>query len=584
MTAPQGIFSFNQITGELGASVTFSLGIAPSITSVTVPPTPGLTRLGTATWSYGGSAIRSLPNSAVQSIRVSRAGGATTWIVAIADRRWVWAESGEISGEYNLESDGEIIAETEKTPRQLAVLCLEAMGETGYDVSAVPVDDRPYVNWQVANPSQALAQLIEPYGLAVTLRINNSVAIVQIGTGGNLPSGYLSLEESIEPAVTPQQLRAVTAPNQYAMDFRCEAVGMDLDGSIKPLNELSYEPTITWTKQSDLLEFRKVGTETSEKARQLAKESVFRWYRITLEQPDFEAPTTTAEPTTTTTTSTTESGDEPPSLLDLPAGTPSVRHLWQILPLIDEEGFPIGSGETQASKRAAIWGRAQSGHSLQASNTKDDVTIDNFQEKYRLDLDFTLDTELGIVKFSQPTTYYVTSDKPSPGLYPATIFLRCTVTVKNQTSRAPTRAFKFLEVDPTSPAGIKYTVREDVIPRFRKNDVGVWTDNLTYVESQLDFYLSQEIANFQAFPGQTADYAGFIALNNDGAIRQVSYTINTDGTAVSKATRNIERYDMSLSFSESKKRVSLAIARQESERNRKKRPIRIEAKPPGGNG
>jgi len=141
-----------------------------------------------------------------------------------------------------------------------------------------------------------------------------------------------------------------------------------------------------------------------------------------------------------------------------------------------------------------------------------------------------------------------------------------------------------LEVDPTSPAGIRYKVREDVIPRYRKNDLGEWTDNLEYVEDQLDFYLSQEIANFQVLPGQTADYAGFVPLNNDGAIRQVAYTINTDGTAVSKVTRNVERYDMSLSFGETKKRISLAVARQEAERERMKRPKRREAKPPGGNG
>lgn len=566
MTAPQGVFTFNQITGELGASVTFSLGIAPSITSVTIPPYAGITRTGTAFWSYGGSVVRQMPNSAIQSIRVSRAGGATTWILAIADRRWVWAETGEISGEYNLESDGEIITQTEKTPRQLAELCLQAMGESGYDISAVPVDDRPYVNWQVANPAQALSQLVEPYGLAVNLRFDNTVNIVKIGTGANLPAGFLTSEDSAEPAVTPRELRAVAAPNQYAMDFRTEAVGLDTDGSIKPIDELSYTPSDGWDSESDQFDFGDVADQFTPEAAAAAKESVFRWYRITLELPNGA-------------TTTTEEGDAPADLLGLPAGAPAVRELSQILPLIDEQGFPLGDGPTRASKPSFVWGVAQGGHGLGEINTQDAVTADAFLEKYKLELDFNLDTELGIVKFSQPAAVL-----DGGFIVPATIFLRCTITVKNQTTRALTRTFKFVPVDATSPAGIKYKVREDVIPRFRRNDVGVWTDNATFVENQLDFYINQELANFQTFPGQTADYAGFVPLNNDGAIRQVAYSINTDGTAVSKVTRNIERYDMSLSFDESKKRLSLAVARNEAERQRKKRPERRSVKPPAGSG
>lgn len=503
-----------------------------------------------------------MPGSAIQSIRVSRAGGATTWILAIADRRWVWAESGEITGEYNIEVEGEVLVSSAKTPRQLAELCLAAMGETGYDISAVPIDDRPYVDWKVANPAQALSQLVEPYGLAVNLRFDNTVAIVKIGTGSALPAGFLTSEDSVEPAVTPRHLRVVSAPIKYAVDLKCEAVGEDTDGKIKPIDELSYKPLGGWEVIPERYDYSIVEFEFDRKSAELAKESVFRWYRVQLG----------------------ESEDPESSLIDLPDGTPAVRDLYQILPLIDEESGTAGDDEAKATKRSFIWGKYSTGHSLSAQNTQDDVDTAGFKEEYRItEADFSLDTELGIVKFSQP----IHSRGPNPDTdtdQPATIYVRCAINVRFEGTRATTRIFKQIDVDPTSLAGIKYVVRDDIVPRYYKDADSVWQDNLTAIEPRLDFYISQELPNFQTFPGQTADYPGFVPLNNDGAIRQVSYTINTDGTAVSKVTRNIERYDMSLSYGEAKKRLSIAVARQEAERNRRKRPERRSEKPPAGNG
>ena len=57
---------------------------------------------------------------------------------------------------------------TEKKPQALATLCLQAMGEDDYDVSALPNDARPEIDWSYQNPAEALQQLCDKLGCRVT--------------------------------------------------------------------------------------------------------------------------------------------------------------------------------------------------------------------------------------------------------------------------------------------------------------------------------------------------------------------------------------------------------------------------------
>jgi hypothetical protein len=557
MTAPQGTFTFPGIVGVISASTTFSLGIAPSVTSVTIPPNMSLTQLGTAAWHYGGTTIRSLPNSVVDEIRISRAGGATTWIVSILDRRWAW-EYGEISGEYNVLFNDTIIASTEKTPRQLAQLCLDTMGETGYDVSAVPADDRPYINWELETPAKALSDLLGLYGLTVTLRLDNTVAVVQIGTGAAMPAGALVVEESIQPAAVPSKLKVVTAPVQWQVDFETDAVGAEQSGNILEIDDLSYAPAEGWALK-DPIDFEFI---TDKANNRLAKDTVRKWYWIALP----ETPGETEE--------------DPPIGLVLPDNPVEIESLRQILPILDESMGTKGSDDNQTQNRAIAWGKYFDGHTLGSTNTTDAITKDGYGEDLHIEQSYSVNTETGVVQFSEPcilmdsdpTKRTGTASGSLKGTAPAQVFLRCFINVRDKDTRAPQRVFKEIDVDPTSPAPPKFVVREDIVPQYWQDSSGNWQDNLTDVEAQLDFYIAQEVANFQTFPGSTGDYAGFVQIIPDGALRQIAYAIDASGQATTKITRNIERFDMSLSFKESRKRQSLAVAREKAERERLKRP------------
>lgn len=573
MTAPQGTFSFPGIDGTISASVTFALGISPSVTSVTMAPNPSLTQLGTAVWSYGGTAIRTLPNSVVDEIRVSRAGGATTWIVSILDRRWTW-EYGQISGEYNIEIDDNVIATSEKTPRALAILCLEAMGEVGYDVSMVPLDDRPYVNWEIEVPAKALAELLELYGLTVTLRIDNTVAVVQLGTGGNLPPEALVVEDTVQPAAVPSKLRVVTAPAQWQVDFETEAVGAETDGTIVPIDDLTYTPVDGW-EDKDPIDFEFL---TDKEENRAAKDTVRKWYRIKLPEIDSS--------TTTTTTSTTPDPSVPqigPTRLELPDITVAIEELYQLLPILDQSVGSKGDDRSKTQARAIVWGKYYDGHTLGSTNTTETITNEDYDESLDIDQSYSVNTELGVVQFSEPCILMDEDpgmrDGSSPGstkgTSPAQVFIRCQTNVRDKDTREPQRRFREVDIDLTSPAPIKYVTREDIIPRYWKDGFGDWTNNLTEVDEKLDFYIAQEIFNFQTFPGSTADYAGFVQIAPDGALRQIAYSIGADGLATSKVTRNIERFEMSLSFKEARQRQKLAADRERSQRGRKKQPKRL---------
>lgn len=61
-------------------------------------------------------------------VAVRRTANSRTWSIPIYDRRWKW-KFGSFSGHWNVKKNGIIEARKERTARQLADMCLEAMGE-----------------------------------------------------------------------------------------------------------------------------------------------------------------------------------------------------------------------------------------------------------------------------------------------------------------------------------------------------------------------------------------------------------------------------------------------------------------------
>lgn len=83
-----------------------------------------------------------------------------------APRKWRYAKSITLlNGEYNVKDPRcWIVPETERTPQKLAMMCLNAIGVKNCNVSAMPNDSRPPINWIYANPREELAKLLDWYG------------------------------------------------------------------------------------------------------------------------------------------------------------------------------------------------------------------------------------------------------------------------------------------------------------------------------------------------------------------------------------------------------------------------------------
>ena len=208
-----------------------------------------------------------LPDCRVDSIRAEKDSGGTRYYLTIKDRRWRWKNCGGISGQYNIvDNSGQYskqvpdalnayntrlarptkyIPWTLRTPYQLALLCLAAMGEADAIVDMPDdVNTLPEIHWDWTNPAQALQSLCTQFNRRIVYDwFNDVVCIVQLGVGLDLPDGSYSMDA---PAFTnlqrPDSIILVGAPNRYQILLKLEAVGEDWDGSIRPINDLSYTP------------------------------------------------------------------------------------------------------------------------------------------------------------------------------------------------------------------------------------------------------------------------------------------------------------------------------------------------------
>lgn len=196
------------------------------------------------------------------------------------DRRWRW-RFGAMFGEYNVyRSDGSIEPGTEKDTRALLSLCFDAVLETGYDVSAIPLG-YPHVVWDGEIPASVIEDICRLYGCEPTLDVEFNIArIVRLGVGIPLPADgtVVSVSHSVDISEAPGAIVAGAVATIFQARFELEPVGLDTDGQIKPIDELSYTPSGGWLSESDPRNL--LADSTDKEAYALANYTVFRWFRI----------------------------------------------------------------------------------------------------------------------------------------------------------------------------------------------------------------------------------------------------------------------------------------------------------------
>lgn len=548
------------------ATYTDSIGITPGniVVSVPIVNLGTMPHFGDVTLSDGLTTIV-IPDCKLTAPRGQRSGGGQTIDLVFLDHKWRW-QFGEISGRYNVveqrtntvplvpipgRAGGPPIGtpppippgtepvrpSTKKTARQLAVLCLKAMGEKRYDVSQVPDDTHPNVNWDVDNPAQALQNLVEQFGCVVVWsNFERQVKICKRGEGSQLPGGaLLSQAEDLATPAFPSKIRLVGARIHYQQRYLLEAVGRDFDGSLRPLWALSYRPDDNdWTKVfpphfGNLKSSSLPGNRTRYDAIAAAKASIYRMYRVK-----------------------TPEGDEKPKLI-VPPDSKDKKHKRRgehihLLPHLNQTSRDDLNRYEKAPARVLgvhtpIYRFHIGKHPLKRwEETEDDTHVT---------VPFTIseEAERSYVVFAD----YVCIKKYAEGtegsvVEPASLVIECAAEVMNPDTNQFDRYYRDLLLTggvPTEPAIV---IREDLIYEVTAeynrdpNKPDKVKTNVKDIDRKAQYILLGEAKRYQNQKGDDKAYCGLLRIAIDGAIQQVTWAVGggSEDNPSTRASRNGE--------------------------------------------
>jgi hypothetical protein len=536
MTAPQGLFTYGGVDpgSIVSGSFTLAHGIGPSRCTLYVATMPATApKVGPLSIGYG-SVKLTFRDCVLDSVsREIGEDGRELWGLHLYDRRWKWrAAPGQISGYYNVRRGGKesIVADTKKTPRELAKLCLEAMGESGYDVSELPDGLYPEIEWDYARPAEALASLAESLGCLVVLSIKDRVRVCKVGQGKTLPMGptWTSGGGELDTPERPDRLVVVSAPTRWQADLDLEAVGLDVSGDVVPIDQLSYKPSAGWGT-IDMPNFNGVEptkTKQFKTCRDLAKETVFRWYRV-------KTPIKLA-------------GEKEP-----------ITEIDRILPIGDRQIVTAKVEGREEPKPAVVYGIFYGGlesrrpymddvppteAGVKALKNREKSNDSGYYAK-----SFSIDREKGIVKFGEPVYYHDGLGTIKSTIKPAVLALTVAVMLRDAKTRAWMREEfeRSLSGSKKKNAPARYVLKEDLAYHYVDGQ-----DNRTEADKVARYYLDALAREYQVTDPQSISYAGIEPIDLDGAIHPVTWSLAESGFATTRASRNREELLVSPSYEE----------------------------------
>jgi len=242
-------WSFPGIQKPVELIYTQTLGFQPDIIlirclpqPVTSIPTSGMVSLG---WGFS---VVTLPNVVVDMGSSNLTDDGRFLVFKAFDRRKHWEKVAPISGEYNTQRVGYVPIARQRTLRQLGWLLMNALGETGADVSALPNYVYPGVTWECADVVEAAQTLFEEYGYSIALGYGDEyVSVVQVGTGAALSTVDRFIgSDTMDPNPSPRWVKNCFANSVAQVRLKLEAVGLEVDDSWVPIDELSYQPNVGW--------------------------------------------------------------------------------------------------------------------------------------------------------------------------------------------------------------------------------------------------------------------------------------------------------------------------------------------------
>lgn len=500
----------------IGGGYTVGWGTPPGVCGLAVGysfAAPG--RVVNLKLFYRGGSI-TLRNARVTDPRLS--GGARTLPIinfSVEDRRWRWRTAGRIYGSYNVEQrDGTLLRE--QSPQQLAERLFLQLGEPSgtFFVDALPADPRPKIAWEAADAREELERLCGDYGCAPTFDpVDDVFRIVKIGAGAGPPAGtdgVIDLNQSLITPAPPSAFRGIAGPSLFQTALALgEPVGREVDGSRKPIDQLSYKPADGWGSidpwDFDALESTYTDAATGETLyhSDLAKSSVWRDYRISGQATG---------------------GFSPQALIGSPVAPASIKDLGPFLgtllsrDLATGERLPAYARGTYADER---------------------LGYDNSKPNARFPGSITIDNEYRIVSFDTPLFKYDANGRPAPADVVLIAAYQCSK------DGVPTR-MEFLRPNPIGgvTAGEAIDVRDEIsreVIEAKAASNGVASDSAAKVAQQLNYYLDALAAKYVDVPAVNKRFGGLRTFRCDGQLRSITWSFSNREPPTTLVSWNCER-------------------------------------------
>lgn len=572
--AKQCLFMWGNVPCEGGGSFTLQPGTAPSRGTFRFRLGAQLNQFDRLTITDGSNAVRV---DGCRVVRVSITSGTSGRYqeLTIEDRRWRW-QYARVWGDYNAVEHNVVLAATKKSARDMAVQCLQAMGETIYNVQLLPTNSYPRIDWDAELAPAALEQLASQYGLIVAPTFAGGVTLCKNGVGNRPPIDQRAMDATPgrEPPVVPDQLVFEGGQTLWQHDLSLEPWGFEsmLERSeLKPFNDLTYKPATGWEKE-DPTHFYGV----TEKKREIAKACIWKVFKVS---EGFQLPL-------------------PPSAL--PNGgsggyMPRVAkqqvsnyyrvdtgELWRVLPLHNLQLSMFKKPDKEEGPAAQILGVFRDEkHHFRNNVATDPPSINDknysFPQVVADELiyhgGFSIDALHGIVRFGQPMYCWDRTGNKNSGRAAPKIRLRTSFGLRAPDSRAHLcQQYWYSTNQLSSRQGIVDVIkRPESIFEIASVANSSSTTNVAEYIDQARYYLQEQLNSYYPEDAVSVPYKGFVFnIGIDGAIRAVTWSQSEGGAGTTQVEYLNERPDLRISHRDLKAKIADENARIQAVKDKAK--------------
>jgi len=556
----QCLFLWGNEPCEGGGSFTLQPGTAPSRGTFRFRLGANLNQFDRLTITDGSQAIR-VDGCRVVRASITSGSGGRYQEVTIEDRRWRW-QYARVWGDYNAVEHNVILAATKRSARDMAIQCLNAMNETVYNVSLLPADSYPRIDWDAELAPAALDQLAAQYGLIVTVSFAGAIVLCKNGVGQRPPLDQRAMDATAgrEPPVVPDQLVFEGGQTLWQHDLLLDPWGFEsmLERSeLKPINSLTYKPTNGWEKE-DPTHFYGV----TEKKRELAKSCIWKVFKVS---EGFQLPIPPAA-----LPNGGKGGYMPRAAINQVKNYYRVDtgELWRILPLHNLQLSMFKKAGKEEGPAAQVLGvfRDEKHHFRNNVTTDPPSILDknySFPQTVADELlyhgGFSIDALHGVVKFGSPMYCWDRTGNKNSARAAPKIRLRTSFGLRDTQSRAHlSQQYWYSPGNLSSRQGVVDVIkRPESIFEIASVATSSSTTNVADYILQAKYYLQEQLNSYYPEDALSVPYKGFVFnVGLDGAIRSITWAVRDGGGGTTQIEYLNERPDLRISHNDLKAKVA----------------------------